>query len=98
MSVNDAAVDESNLTSGNYIEHGVFSVNLGRDYEGAPASSKTDQPRCLVAASNRYTVSLGGEPATGYVGSVSAENIAFTLSFPPTDNQVDSDDVYLYSQ
>lgn len=44
-----------------------------------------------------YTVSPGGELLTGYVGSVSAENIAFTLSFPPTDNQVDSDVMYTFT-
>ncbi|MEZ9893234.1 type I secretion C-terminal target domain-containing protein [Vibrio lentus] len=98
VSVNDAAVDESNLTSGITSSTGVFSVNLGSDYEGALYFSAADQPLLFSGGVQIvYTVSPGGELLTGYVGSVSAENIAFTLSFPPTDNQVDSDVTYTFT-
>ncbi|PMN53379.1 RTX toxin [Vibrio lentus] len=98
VSVSDAAVDESNLTSGITSSTGVFSVNLGSDYEGALYFSAADQPLLFSGGVQIvYTVSPGGELLTGYVGSVSAENIAFTLSFPPTDNQVDSDVTYTFT-
>ncbi|UXA00540.1 RTX toxin [Vibrio splendidus] len=98
VSVSDAAVDESNLTSGITSSTGVFSVNLGSDYEGALYFSAADQPLLFSGGVQIvYTVSPGGELLTGYVGSVSTENIAFTLSFPPTDNQVDSDVTYTFT-
>ncbi len=98
VSVSDAAVDESNLTSGITSNTGVFSVLLGSDYEGALYFSAADQPLLFSGGVQIvYTVSPGGELLTGYVGSVSAENIAFTLSFPPTDNQVDSDVTYTFT-
>ncbi|MCW1891054.1 hypothetical protein OK016_25180 [Vibrio chagasii] len=44
------------------------------------------------------TLSPNGNLLTGYVSSVSAENVAFTLSFPQTDSQVDSNVTYICSK
>ncbi|WP_261886987.1 T1SS-143 repeat domain-containing protein [Vibrio pomeroyi] len=97
VSVSDAAVDESDLSSGATTSTGVFSLNLGSDYEGALFFNLADQPMLFSGGEQIvYTVSPSGNLLTGYVGSVSAENVAFTLSFPQTDSQVDSDVTYTF--
>lgn len=97
VSVSDAAVDESDLSSGATTSTGVFSLNLGSDYEGALFFNLADQPVLFSGGEQVvYTVSPNGNLLTGYVGSVSAENVAFTLSFPQTDSQVDSNVTYTF--
>ncbi|CAH7170833.1 RTX toxin [Vibrio chagasii] len=97
VSVSDAAVDESDLSSGATTSSGVFSLNLGSDYEGALFFNLADQPLLFSGGEQIvYTVSPNGNLLTGYVGSVSAENVAFTLSFPQTDSQVDSNVTYTF--
>ncbi len=97
VSVSDAAVDESDLSSGATTSTGIFSLNLGSDYEGALFFNLADQPLLFSGGEQIvYTVSPNGNLLTGYVGSVSAENVAFTLSFPQTDSQVDSNVTYTF--
>ncbi|OQQ09331.1 RTX toxin [Vibrio splendidus] len=96
-SVSNAAVDESDLSSGVTSSTGVFSLNLGSDYEGALFFNLADQPLLFSGGEQIvYTISPNGNLLTGYVGSVSAENVAFTLSFPQTDSQVDSNITYTF--
>ncbi|MCK8083935.1 RTX toxin [Vibrio sp. 1CM8B] len=96
-SVSNAAVDESDLSSGVTSSTGVFSLNLGSDYEGALFFNLADQPLLFSGGEQIvYTISPNGNLLTGYVGSVSAENVAFTLSFPQTDSQVDSNVTYTF--
>ncbi|WP_299131131.1 RTX toxin [uncultured Vibrio sp.] len=97
VSVSNAAVDESDLSSGATTSTGVFSLNLGSDYEGALFFNLADQPLLFSGGEQVvYTISPNGSLLTGYVGSVSAENVAFTLSFPQIDSQVDSDVTYTF--
>ncbi|MCG9692980.1 RTX toxin [Vibrio sp. Isolate22] len=97
VSISDAAVDESDLSSGATTSTGIFSLNLGSDYEGALFFNLADQPLLFSGGEQIvYTVSPNGNLLTGYVGSVSAENVAFTLSFPQTDSQVDSNVTYTF--
>ncbi|MEZ8036324.1 T1SS-143 repeat domain-containing protein [Vibrio crassostreae] len=96
-SVSNAVIDESDLSSGTASSTGVFSLNLGSDYEGALFFNLADQPLLFSGGEQIvYTVSPNGNLLTGYVGSVSAENVAFTLSFPQTDSQVDSNVTYTF--
>ncbi|WP_139685346.1 T1SS-143 repeat domain-containing protein [Vibrio tasmaniensis] len=98
VSVSNVSINESDLVSGTISSTGVFSLNLGSDYEGALFFNLADQPLLFSGGEQIvYTLSPNGNLLTGYIGSVSAENIAFTLSFPPIDSQVDSDVTYTFT-
>ncbi|MEZ9567946.1 RTX toxin [Vibrio splendidus] len=96
-STSNAAVDESDLIHGSVSDTGTFNLNVGSDFVESVFFDVGDQPQLFSGGVQIiYVVSAGGNELTGYVGSESAENKAFTLSFTSLSGEADTDVTYTF--
>lgn len=96
-STTNAAVDESDLISGNVSDTGTFNLNVGSDFIESVFFDVGDQPQLFSGGEQIiYVVSADGNELIGYVGSESAENKAFTLSFTSPLGEADTDVTYTF--
>ncbi|PMM60768.1 RTX toxin [Vibrio splendidus] len=96
-STSNAAVDESDLIHGSVSDTGTFNLNVGSDFVESVFFDVGDQPQLFSGGVQIiYVVSADGNELTGYVGSESAENKAFTLSFTSPLGEADTDVTYTF--
>ncbi|MGO2319181.1 MAG: T1SS-143 repeat domain-containing protein [Vibrio toranzoniae] len=96
-STTNAAVDESDLISGSVSDTGTFNLNVGSDFIESVFFDVGDQPQLFSGGEQIiYVVSADGNELIGYVGSESAENKAFTLSFTSPLGEADTDVTYTF--
>ncbi|WP_061040126.1 type I secretion C-terminal target domain-containing protein [Vibrio coralliirubri] len=96
-STSNAAVDESDLVHGSVSDTGTFNLNVGSDFVESVFFDVGDQPQLFSGGVQIiYVVSADGNELTGYVGSESAENKAFTLSFTSLSGETDTDVTYTF--
>ncbi|CAK1849209.1 RTX toxin [Vibrio crassostreae] len=96
-STSNAAVDESDLISGGVSDTGIFNLNVGSDFVESVFFDVGYQPQLFSGGVQIiYVVSADGSELTGYVGSESAENKAFTLSFTSPSGEADTDVTYTF--
>ncbi|MEL0607741.1 RTX toxin [Vibrio echinoideorum] len=96
-STSNAAVDESDLIHGSVSDTGTFNLNVGSDFVESVFFDVGDQPQLFSGGVQIiYVVSTDGNELTGYVGSESAENKAFTLSFTSPLGEADTDVTYTF--
>ncbi|MEZ9661385.1 type I secretion C-terminal target domain-containing protein [Vibrio sp. 10N.261.52.F3] len=96
-STSNAAVDESDLIHGSVSDTGTFNLNVGSDFVESVFFDVGDQPQLFSGGVQIiYVVSADGNELTGYVGSESAENKAFTLSFTSLSGEIDTDVTYTF--
>lgn len=96
--VSDASVNESDINGASTSATGTFNLNVGSDYLEALYFDASDQPLLFSGGEQIvYTVSPNGNLLTGYVGSVDASNVAFTVSFVEPDGESDVDVDYLFT-
>ncbi|MEZ9157687.1 RTX toxin [Vibrio lentus] len=96
-SVSNATVGESDLALGSVSDTGTFNINVGSDFVESVFFDAGDQPQLFSGGVQIiYVVSADGNELTGYVGSESAENKAFTLSFTSPSGEADTDVTYTF--
>ncbi|MFS1947487.1 RTX toxin [Vibrio lentus] len=96
-STSNAAVDESDLIHGSVSDTGIFNLNVGSDFVESVFFDVGDQPQLFSGGVQIiYVVSADGSELTGYVGSESADNKAFTLSFTSPSGEADTDVTYTF--
>ncbi|UPR59729.1 RTX toxin [Vibrio sp. ED004] len=96
-STSNAAVDESDLINGSVSDTGLFNLNVGSDFVESVFFDAADQPQLFSGGVQIiYVVSADGSELTGYVGSESADNKAFTLSFTSPSGEADTDVTYTF--
>ncbi|MEZ8882503.1 RTX toxin [Vibrio sp. 10N.261.51.A7] len=96
-STSNAAVDESDLINGSVSDTGTFNLNVGSDFVESVFFDVGDQPQLFSGGVQIiYVVSADGSELTGYVGSESADNKAFTLSFASPSGEADIDVTYTF--
>ena len=96
-STSNAAVDESDLINGSVSDTGVFNLNVGSDFVESVFFDAADQPQLFSGGVQLiYVVSADGSELTGYVGSESADNKVFTLSFTSPSGEADTDVTYTF--
>ncbi|OMO32073.1 RTX toxin [Vibrio sp. 10N.261.45.E1] len=96
-SISNATVDESNLINGSVSDTGTFNLNVGSDFVESVFFDAADQPQLFSGGVQIiYVVAAEGNELTGYVGSESTENKAFTLSFTSPLGEADADITYTF--
>ena len=96
-STSNAAVDEANLINGSVSDTGTFNLNVGSDFVESIFFDAADQPQLFSGGVQIiYVVSADGSELVGYIGSESAENKAFTLSFTSPSGEADTDVTYTF--
>ncbi|OBT22394.1 RTX toxin [Vibrio tasmaniensis] len=96
-SVSNATVGESDLALGSVSDTGTFNLNVGSDFVESVFFDVGDQPQLFSGGVQIiYVVSADGSELTGYVGSESADNKAFTLSFISPSGEADTDVTYTF--
>lgn len=96
-STSNAVVDESDLINGSVPDTGMFNLNVGSDFVESVFFDSADQPQLFSGGVQIiYVVSADGSELIGYVGSESADNKVFTLSFTSPSGEADSDVTYTF--
>ncbi|WP_061016508.1 RTX toxin [Vibrio splendidus] len=96
-STSNAAVDEANLINSSVSDTGTFNLNVGSDFVESVFFDAADQPQLFSGGVQIiYVVSADGSELVGYIGSESAENKAFTLSFTSPSGEADTDVTYTF--
>ncbi|MBY7729539.1 RTX toxin [Vibrio splendidus] len=96
-SISNASLEESDLVHGSVSDTGTFNLNVGSDFVESVFFDVGDQPQLFSGGVQIiYVVSADGNELTGYVGSESAENKAFTLSFTSPLGEADTDVTYTF--